>query len=144
MFEPLEDLLVHLLSTIVDALNSIITVKRMEMGFLHHGTLFFSFLFLNDDQAFMKQRAELLVSSPERRGSEMERLDERGGGMSGDERSQRTREQTDMEMKSRGRQRYEHFPHFLFVFTLQKTERVRPNKTFIIPGKLFNVFDIKS
>lgn len=50
---------------------------------------------------------------------------------------------TDMEMKSRGRQRYELFLHFLFVFTLQKKERVRPNKTFIIPGKLFNVFDIK-
>lgn len=27
---------------------------------------------------------------------------------------------TDMEIKSRGRQRYELFPHFLFVFTLQK------------------------
>lgn len=53
---------------------------------------------------------------------------------------------TDMEMKSRGRQRYELSLHFLFVFTLQKKkkkERVRPNKTFIIPGKLFNVFDIK-
>lgn len=49
---------------------------------------------------------------------------------------------TDMEIKSRGRQRYELFLHFLFVFTLQK-KRVRPNKTFIIPGKSFNVKDIK-
>lgn len=32
-----------------------------------------------------------------------------------------------------------------FVFTLQKNKRLkaRPNKTFIIPGELFNVFDIK-
>lgn len=49
---------------------------------------------------------------------------------------------TDMEMKSRGRLRYELFLHFLFVFTLQK-KRMRPNKTFIIPGKIVNVFDIK-
>lgn len=47
---------------------------------------------------------------------------------------------TDMEMKSRGR--YELFPRFLFVFTLQK-KRMRPTKTFIIPGKIVHVFDIK-
>lgn len=56
----------------------------------------------------------------------MGRLDEREearkeGRMSGDERSQRREGRlTDMEMKSRGRLRYELFLHFLFVFTLQK------------------------
>lgn len=47
---------------------------------------------------------------------------------------------TDMEMKSRGRRRYELFPPLpLCVYPSEK----RANKTFIIPGKLFNVFDIK-
>lgn len=47
---------------------------------------------------------------------------------------------TDMEMKSRGRWRYELFPPLpLCVYPSEK----RANKTFIIPGKLFNVFDIK-
>lgn len=47
---------------------------------------------------------------------------------------------TDMEMKSRGRRRWELFlPLLLCVYPSEK----RASKTFIIPGKLFNVFDIK-
>ncbi len=32
---------------------------------------------------------------------------------------------------------------FSLYLPFKKKKRVRPNKTFIIPGKLFNVFDIK-
>lgn len=75
----------------------------------------------------------------------MERLDERGGGgMSGDERSQRRGEQTDRygnEVKRETEIRT--FPSLPLCIYPSKKERVRPNKTFIIPGKLFNVFDIK-
>lgn len=35
------------------------------------------------------------------------------------------------------------FPPLPLCIYPSKKERVRPNKTFIIPGKLFNVFDIK-
>lgn len=66
---------------------------------------------------------------------------ERRGGMSGDERSQRWGEPTDRygnEVK-----REAEIPTFpplpLCVYPSEK----RTNKTFIIPGKLFNVFDIK-
>lgn len=31
----------------------------------------------------------------------------------------------------------------LCIYPSKKKEGVRPNKTFIVPGKLFNVFDIK-
>ena len=75
----------------------------------------------------------------------MERLDERGGGgMSGDERSQRRGARTDRygnEVKRETEIRT--FPSLPLCIYPSKKERVRPNKTFIIPGKLFNVFDIK-
>lgn len=69
--------------------------------------------------------------------------EERRGGMSGDERSQRRGEQTDRYGNEVKREAEIRTFHFLFVFTLQKKKRAWPNKTFIIPGKLFNVFDIK-
>lgn len=50
----------------------------------------------------------------------------------------------EVEMKSRGKRRYELFLHFLFVFTLQKKrERERLIKHLSFQEKLFNVVGIK-
>lgn len=51
---------------------------------------------------------------------------------------------TDMEMKSRGETEIPTFPWLPLCIYPSKREGVRPNKTFIIPGKLFNVPDIKT
>lgn len=74
--------------------------------------------------------------------------EERRGGMSGDERSQRRVEQTDRYGNEVKREKeIQTFPSLpLCIYPSKKKkkkEQVRPNKTFIIPGKLFNVFDIK-
>lgn len=73
--------------------------------------------------------------------------EERRGGLSGDERSQRRGEQTDRygnEVKRETEIRtFPSLPLCIYPSKKKKNERVRPNKTFIIPGKLFNVFDIK-
>lgn len=52
---------------------------------------------------------------------------------------------TDMEMKGRETQKNKLFLHSLFVFTppTTKTGGGGSYKTFIIPGKIFNVDDIK-
>lgn len=95
---------------------------------------------------FYETSAELLVSSLARWGSEMERLDERG---------EARRDEWRWEVTAEGRadwqiwkwsQEGDRDTNFSLTSSLylpfKKRERVRPNKTFIIPGKLFNVFDI--
>lgn len=70
--------------------------------------------------------------------------EEKGGGMSADERSLRG-EQTDRygnEVTGEtGIRTFHSLP--LCIYPSKKKRKVRPNKTFIIPGNLFNVFDIK-
>lgn len=124
--------------------HSIITVERQKfsMVFSIMGLCFLT----GGCQGFMKQMRNFWFPVGRDQGAKWRdwMKEERRGGMSVDERSQRRGEQDDRygnEVKRETEIRT--FTSLPLCIYPSKKKRVRPNKTFIIPGKLFNVFDIK-